>query len=621
MALAFFRRHQKTVLIPMVVVLMITFVLWGAFTRSDQDQGGGLDVVGTIRGKSVTYAEATAFMRRYRALVGTDLGGGRGASEAQRMLRALQSMALLQEAQTNQIGISDTKLRRILQRWARLRRDAQDPKKVGTPLTEQDLRQVIQGYGTSADSLRRAVRERILIDRQLDLIQAGAEVSASDEYLLYARAREKVRVLYREFKLDEFRDDIDQPTDEEIEAYYNEYQGKQENDPDNLYRDPQAQLDLLFAETQVFVKGVEVTDEKLKKLYDETKELFYSAEPDAEGKAKYKPFKEVKEIVERRLRGQEGGKEAEQALANAKEEFDKQLKVLQEAPRDEAEQKENQPPLAARIDLKTIAKTFGLQAIETKLLPRSAFFKADGIPQLGSAYSLSGQVFVEDIDKRKEALSDPVKVGKGRVAFRVLAFEPSRVKELAEARETIVKRLTDIRLRAAAKEKADAFKKTLDRREVDWFTLEDTGLGSPRHPIARLFNETALGEVHAPYEDTNPARPPFLVGMVVERHVPNRQDFDSDPFRTVSARRAAFDRMKQNPAFRQLQRRREYRDLKERWEQSFDPDDLNADRSDAAFQDLLLQRWRRDTRRDAWEHYEFVKRYEIRVSESVSRQP
>ena len=51
------------------------------------------------------------------------------------------------------------------------------------------------------------------------------------------------------------------------------------------------------------------------------------------------------------------------------------------------------------------------------------------------------------------------------------------------------------------------------------------------------------------------------------------------------------------------------------------PDDPSADSSDAAFRDNLLQRWRSMTRRLAWEHYEFVKRYEIQVSENVSQKP
>ena len=553
MALRFLRRYQRKILIAVAIVIIPAFVLlWGG----EQRGGGGAaraGAVGTINDDPVGTDEYRSFRTRMQR-IGYRVG---------EVGRVLQQMALVREAEAVGVEASDYELRRSMRGRVKLMAGL----KPTEPLPAKLYRKTLRDYRISEIAFQQAAREAILTAKLSGSIAEGAVVSVEDRFIAYCAQNAKLRVLYKDFPVADYRKDVEKPSEEKIKERYNKSKDRDYGDPLALYAPERAALEVLFAAYADFEKRVKVTDEDLKKHYGRTKYRYKIDEPAATGggegetdggddKPTYKPLAEVKKEVAEQFRQWEGRRLARKACEDAKKEHDAEKPNDADAPPKNADDAEapqkdaddekqpREPPV--RVDLKALAERFKLTW--ERIGPRTAegLRGDEGIAPFGSLRSLAYTAF--DKDRRPElteGLSDVKFVGApkgtGALLFRVAQFHEAKKWTLEQARAAIVERIVKEEAEKLVEEKAQAFREKLDERDednkptVDLKTLTDTGLVGPSDANARPFHTARFGgykpvgatEIIRPYaqdEDKKVIR----VGVLVARTNPTREAFKKD---------------------------------------------------------------------------------------------
>ena len=397
-----------------------------------------------------------------------------------------------------------------------------------------------------------------------------AKVTDGSLYVQYATEKQKVRVLYQEFRSKDLKKDVPKFSADDIKKYYEKNKNAVLGDQDALFTEPLLAADVFFLPEAEIKKSIQPTEEQLKKSYDNGKAFFWKKEVPAgqkalEGDAAFKTYEEVKAEVRNRY---------------IQDEVSSQNDLLYKKYNDELEAAEKKAADAkTKVDLAAFAKERGLQYWRTKSLNRRAF-KA-GQEKVGAEdFKLAVDLFyvaapAEDPAQEKERAKDRAKLSTPR---RIQAltegeggFAAMRTGDYVAAKQMTLEQATPIIEGRLITEKSYELARDAAKAAQEKWTKGDgipapetlkeevfTDLKDNKNKLAQLIFEklpaigeilpyTMLPEVEAkPQEDPDPNTPldvKFVVGFVVERTLPTYDQFLTDP---------VYDKVKNGDALRQV---------------------------------------------------------------------
>lgn len=237
MALGWLRRKQKQILIPLTVVVIASFVLFmgGGKVSLFGARGGG--VVAIVDGRKITRMEQ-ARLRRQLILLGGAYGlPGRDPRDVYRHLIRARA------AERAGVVVSSDELRdEIVEIMS-------SPAWIGAKdFTAQEYAGELADRGIPVAKFEELVRGSVAARTLAQVTTSTAYVTEEEKYLAYCRERDKVRLRYRDFPVEERLKDVKEPTDEEIGTYYEEHEKFDPEDERALATEPKVAIEYVLAD-------------------------------------------------------------------------------------------------------------------------------------------------------------------------------------------------------------------------------------------------------------------------------------------------------------------------------------------------------------------------------------
>ncbi len=152
----------------------------------------------------------------------------------------------------------------------------------------------LQTYGMTTSDYEDEVRDNIRIEKLMSLIQQTAKVTPQEIREKFDYENEKKKLKYHKQPIEELIPLVD-VTDEEVEDFYQKNLAVIEK-----FRIPrQVRVQYIMVETSSFYNQIEISEDEMRKFYDENKDLFIEK---TGSENKTKPFEEVKDEILKRLR-------------------------------------------------------------------------------------------------------------------------------------------------------------------------------------------------------------------------------------------------------------------------------------------------------------------------------
>ncbi len=154
----------------------------------------------------------------------------------------------------------------------------------------------LQTYGITTSDYENEVRENMKIEKLMSLIQQTAKVTPQEirEKFDYENAKKKLK--YHKQPIEELIPLVD-VADEEVEDFYQTNLARIEK-----FKIPrQVRVQYIMVETSSFYDQIEITEEEMRKFYDDNTDLF-TEKTGGESENRTKPFEEVKDEIVKRLR-------------------------------------------------------------------------------------------------------------------------------------------------------------------------------------------------------------------------------------------------------------------------------------------------------------------------------
>ncbi|MBL9133213.1 MAG: peptidyl-prolyl cis-trans isomerase [Verrucomicrobiaceae bacterium] len=366
--LEFFRRHRGAFLITLTIIIIVSFSVWGGYRGIDKDaqvRALPTDHALTVFGKDYTIAEASQVSRSlqfamqhmsmfdlYIKLAGLGPKDG-GFGQEKLISTALAVRHVLEETG---IRASDKEALDALQRLPSLQTNGQFDASQG-----QRLEETAGMYGMTASDLLDIMRLKIGLTKLEELVAKNYAASSIAAEKQYASSQQTLKLSTIAFNTDDFKKDI------------------------------------------------KVTDEEIKKSYDEAKENYKTAEKRA---VKYVFFKNLDPKEQEKITLPEREK-AKTALA---ERINKFSEAVLKADR--------------KADLEAIAKE-----LKEKVESVPAFAQDAAPEALKTENELIKAVF--ELPHKVQPVSDAIKTEKGWYFFSVPAVEEPKQQELAEVKDKI----------------------------------------------------------------------------------------------------------------------------------------------------------------------------------------
>lgn len=333
--LEFFRRHRGAFLITLTIVIILSFFVWGAsgsLSRNNQAPRSQVtDVALTVYGKDYSIGDvqraqrsmqfAQSFMQSYELLMllmqlSGDGGFGGGADA---IINLFVARHLMEE---NGIRPTDAEARAALEQLPALQTNGKfDISRA------QMLEENAGSMGFESDDLLRIMKDTIGLRKLQEMVTSNYVASPLAAEKQYANS-------------------------------YHTFKGSK-----------------IMFETETFKKGVTVTDDEIKKYYDENKDNYKTVEKRA---VSYVLFENPKDLDKKPLEERQKEQNAVVARVNAFNELTaKQHKSLQDAAKDTKEKVETlpafsqaEPPAALKNESRLLEMIFS-QPGETKETPEA----------------------------------------------------------------------------------------------------------------------------------------------------------------------------------------------------------------------------------------------------------
>ncbi|MFN7562061.1 MAG: peptidylprolyl isomerase [Prosthecobacter sp.] len=364
--LEFFRRHRGAFLIVLTIVIIITFSVWGGW-RFDKTAGVPQalpsDHAMTVYGKDYTNAEvgqvgrslqfAMQHLSMFDLYIGlSSLGKQDGSNSGGGIVGT--ALVLKQVLEDNGIRASDAEAVEALKKLPNM----QGPNGIFDPSRGQQVEETAGMYGLNTADLLDIMRLKIGLDKIKELVTKNYAASSFAAEKQYASNQQTMKVSTIAF------------------------------------------------DTEAFKKDIKVTDDEIKKAYDEAKESYMTIEKRA---VKYVFFETPKDLDKKPL---EERTKLQQAVSDRLNAFtEKALAAGREA---------NLEKLAAELKEK----------VETI----AAFEQATPPEALKTEAALVEAIFSQP---KSQPVSDAVKTDKGWYVFTVSAIEEPTQQELAAVKDKV----------------------------------------------------------------------------------------------------------------------------------------------------------------------------------------
>ncbi|MCX7804690.1 MAG: SurA N-terminal domain-containing protein [Planctomycetota bacterium] len=500
--------------------------------------------------------------------------------ESARTADLVNEMILLQAAADAGVRVTDDETRKEVTDAVRMLTGVEQPR-------EETYRLVLQNRNISALDFERVARERLAIGKYLEVHREQGAVTGGEMYVAYCREKQKIRAMCKSFESAKYLDKVAEPSQDEIKKFYDEHKAPEggSKPEDWLMTRPRGSVEYFYLAIADVREKYQPSEEQIEKHYRLIRDREYLREksappPDGGGakpkevesgksagetgkdpagdsakqppaggndESKYRPLNEVREDVIRRLRDIEGRR-----LAH--EEFEKFLAQLHKDI--EKAESEKKP-----LDLAACGKGKGFAYYRTGTHTADEF--RAGKEEPGADDYRMAEIALRKYRKpgdRKFSPPDSTRDRNGYWSYRVVEYQEPRLKTLEEARADIVKRLKERAAEEMAKKAAEeaATKwaangkdgaKTLPPWEEFEELIVDVADRKPdanRHPFARYLlykgNTLPVGEISevvdaAIYGDIG-QKGRYLVGFILERKLPSREEFLKDSEWMSSAREA-----------------------------------------------------------------------------------
>lgn len=373
-------------MIVITCVIIITFSYWGGSRRGRTMTGQPTDTAFTIYGQDYTVAEMDRYQRYMR--LAYSMGIYDLAQQLTMVSRQYQTddqvpldfvfnlVVLREEVKKNGIAVSDAEARTEMEKLPAFQNEGKfDPARAS--MIEESL----GAYGFRSSDMIEIVKDKIGLDKLRTLVAGGVTPSPLAVSKNYARQYQTIKMSTITFALDEFK------------------------------------------------KKAQVTEDEIKKYFDEKKETYKTAEKRA---ASYVFFEEPKDLD--------------------KLDTDKRMKA-----QNDYGQKVNK---FAEATLKPGAKLEPIAAVEKLKVETLPPFSQDSPPEAIKAEAgLVSAIFHHD--PANHAVSDPVKGSKGYYFFTLAKVEEPKPQELKEVKDKIKDALAQQKAQEAMMKSANETREAL----------------------------------------------------------------------------------------------------------------------------------------------------------------
>ena len=475
--LALFRKSQKIVLWIILIVVVLTFVFWGAKSGNLAPIATRANVVGQIgdekiSGEQLAQAIRGAEIELQLNNVPRELLNQTKELEMEGWRRLIQTRA----AKKNGVVVSDDELERFVQNvFFR-----------GSAFDEMAYRQLIMRMAgrMSAREFDAHLRDTLAIIKLRQSLANTMLVTEDELRQSYEADRTLVKLAYVPFYYSNYMAGIQVSTNE-LEEFYN-------TNPDDFKVPPQA--DMLVAIARIQPRSVTVDAEEVALAYEENKDryLITNAVDDVAAtdtnatvesdEPRYRPFAEVQGEIEQQLRQQQASEIAY--------DLGEQLSFAMGAT--------NIPATDGKAAYFTAkAKTLGM----TTLAPGNLSLE-DTIPGMTNAYALIKAALGMRAGEVSDVIEEP---GVGHVIFLVRNVREQYLPELNDIKATVRAEIVRRRALDAARSSAEQLRAALNLEKISFtnavaqrgyrasVTLPlDRGssvraIGLPAEMVARLF--------------------------------------------------------------------------------------------------------------------------------------
>ncbi|MDR4507953.1 MAG: SurA N-terminal domain-containing protein [Candidatus Brocadiaceae bacterium] len=267
---SWFRRHQKTVYIVMIFAMFVWGIGYSAIEMLPKK------AIGKVYGRKVTQEEFADMANRWYRLF---------FSQSQDSVVSLvwKQLLLVEEAKRIGLEITMQEIEEGLSRIA-LQVFGQQPE-IDKPRLVQFL---CNTFKLNQEQLFRTLKEALLVEKLDSIMRTSTKLTTDEAWQRYAMENEQVKFKVFTLKAKDFLDSVTVDEDEII-AYYTKYKNNEFKENTGLpgYRLPErVRLECLIAKYEDMEKWVSVSDEEMRKYYEDNKDgqfLFVASDKKTDG--------------------------------------------------------------------------------------------------------------------------------------------------------------------------------------------------------------------------------------------------------------------------------------------------------------------------------------------------
>ena len=460
------RKKQKLILAFLCCALMVVFIGGGALFSALARQS---PIGGRIFNRAVSGDELEAQARGIYLLSGGRLGGDLAFAKAWELL------LLNEEAQRFGINVGDGEIRdRLKDRF---------PNQAGDGLSQADYHDFLAKQHATPLTYEEALKTVLTANQLQECILRNVNLPKEEAWLWYSRENRKIKVTYLMLRAEDLAPLI-QLQAGEIKDYYQKHTEPRDPaaPPAPSYRDPeQIQIEYVLARSEKYAKDIKITSQQIQDHYDQHKKDYLLPEPATNDKDKpqtesgaaeekkpapqYKPLDQVRNEIEKNLRGQAAEREADKIIKQVNEEI---YRIIEARPEES---------IAAPVDMKALAERFQLQYRRTR------YFGVEEVNTiLPGAFALASQAFGKGL-RELGYPKPPMKADDGFFIYQTLNTRPPQPSPFENVKDQVEK---DLRLGHALRLADDLAVKAANAPDLQQAEK------SIREQIAALVKESGL---------------------------------------------------------------------------------------------------------------------------------
>jgi peptidyl-prolyl cis-trans isomerase D len=354
------RKHTKTIVWAIAIIIVPAFVLWNIGSAVSNRRSG---FAGKIYGKKIPWKEFIIEKRAARNEAWLKYG-----DQADQVTdldeQTWTRLILLEKAKQEKIKVSDKELLNYIQKLPTFR---------FAELTPENYNMIIARiFQQNPSEFEKGMRNSLMISKLMEKIVSDINATDAEVKEAYYKEFSKVDATYLLIDPEDFADQVSlENAGQEIKKYY-------ETHKEDFKKPEQVDVEYIEIPLEMFKAKVDISDKEIEEYYEDNKEDFKLEDEGKKRQAKYKTLDE------------ESGK-IKDILTEKK---------MQEKALDTGRQIVNK--LYADVDMRIIAEEFGLSSKQT-----GPFSMLEEIPDVGLSFPFLKAAFSLGIGEVSEVIQTP----------------------------------------------------------------------------------------------------------------------------------------------------------------------------------------------------------------------